>query len=234
MKHLKKYIGIALLALMGNLILTSCGEEETPSTPQAGKGRITLAVATTSGAKKTMNARIASPGQLSFTKGKIKFREVVFDGEMGGKSISETVEKIAVIDYSDGKINPEVFIEIPTGIYTDVNLGVEIQDDGSDPSIVIEGTYMHSEDGRSLPIRFEFNSGEVFEANAQRVEIKEGTNLVGQITFDALDWFSVISAEELDNAVLANGVIIISETKNSDIFDEVADRLDVATQAVFK
>lgn len=234
MKQVKNYLKLAMIALLGNLVLISCGEDEAPTAPQAGKGRITLAVSTTSSARKTLNSRITSPGQLTFTKGKIKFREVVFDGEMGGKSISETVEKIAVIDYSNGKITPQVFIDVPAGIYTDVNLGIEIQDEGKDPSIVIEGTYISSKDGKSRPIRFEFNSGEVFEANAQRVEIKEGTNLVGKITFDALDWFSVISSEELDNAVLTNGVIVISETRNSEIFDEVADRLDVATQAVFK
>ena len=53
-------------------------------------------------------------------------------------------------------------------MYTSVNLGIELQDENSTPSVVIRGTYTNS-DGIDIPIRFEFNSGEVFEANAELV-----------------------------------------------------------------
>jgi hypothetical protein len=66
------------------------------------------------------------------------------------------------------------------------------------------------------------------------VDIEAGTNLIGKITFDALSWFSTVSADQLDNANLNDGVIIINETKNVSIFDIVADRLDIETQAVFE
>ncbi len=99
--------------------------------------------------------------------------------------------------------------------------------------INIEGTYTNSDD-EIIPIRFEFNSGEVFEADAASVVLEEGTDVVAKITFDALSWFSTISAAQLDNAILTEGTIIISETKNANIFDIVADKLDVDTEAVFQ
>ena len=108
-----------------------------------------------------------------------------------------------------------------------------MQDDGSDPSVVIEGTYTNS-DEVDIPIRFEFNSGEVFEANATSVTIEAGSTITGRITFDALAWFSTISATQLDDATLTDGTMIISATSNSTIFDTVADRLDIATDAVFE
>lgn len=226
----KKKLSFMASFLLVCLFLIGCGTEENNVT--LDKGRITLQVATTSKSTSFVNGRETNVNKLSFTKGKIKFREVVFDGYLGGRPISITHEQIAVIDYATGTISPSVFLEVDPGEYKNVNLGIEIQDDGSDPSIVIEGTYISSE-GKTIPLRFEFNSGEVFEAEAESVKITAGSNIVGKITFDALEWFSVISAEALDNATLTNGVMIISETSNSEIFDQIADRLDVATQAVF-
>ncbi len=219
---------MAGLFLSASVLFTSCTEDDaSPAT-----GRVKLAVATTSSSTGNAAGRELVANELKFTGGTITIREIVFDGE-STQSVSRTIEQIADINYATGNISPEIIVEVPAGEYRSVNLGIELQDDSNDPSVVIEGTYTNSNE-EDIPVRFEFNSGEVFEANATSVMIEAGADIVGKITFDALDWFSVITAEELDNATLSAGVMVISETSNADIFDQVADRLDVATQAVFE
>lgn len=221
-------IMMAGLFLSASVLFTSCTEDDaSPAT-----GRVKLAVATTSSSTGNAAGRELVANELKFTGGTITIREIVFDGE-STQSVSRTIEQIADINYATGNISPEIIVEVPAGEYRSVNLGIELQDDSNDPSVVIEGTYTNSNE-EDIPVRFEFNSGEVFEANATSVMIEAGADIVGKITFDALDWFSVITAEELDNATLSAGVMVISETSNADIFDQVADRLDVATQAVFE
>ena len=221
-------IMMAGLFLSASVLFTSCTEDDaSPAT-----GRVKLAVATTSSSTGNAAGRESVANELKFTGGTITIREIVFDGE-STQSVSRTIEQIADINYATGYISPEIIVEVPAGEYRSVNLGIELQDDSNDPSVVIEGTYTNSNE-EDIPVRFEFNSGEVFEANATSVMIEAGADIVGKITFDALDWFSVITAEELDNATLSAGVMVISETSNADIFDQVADRLDVATQAVFE
>ncbi|MEQ9219923.1 MAG: hypothetical protein RLO17_17845 [Cyclobacteriaceae bacterium] len=215
--------------LSAGLFLSSCNDND--ATP--GKGNIYFGVITTSGTTGNAGSRVAAANDLVFTGGKITIREVVFDGDNGGQSVSRTIEQIAEINYATGAVTPEIVVEVPAGDYTSVNLGIEMQDDGDDPSTVLEGTYTNSNE-ESIPVRFEFNSGEVFEANASSVTIAEGADIVGKVTFDAIDWFSVISAEQLDNATLTEGVMVISSTSNTGIFDAVADRLDVATEATFE
>lgn len=227
-KHLR--FVITLCFTLSFTALWGCMEDDSIA---PGMGRIKFEVSTTSGKTKSVSGRILAANTLTFHSGKIVIREVVFDGDTGGQSVSRTIEQIATIDYSTGKVTPEIYVQVPAGEYTSVNLGVELQDENSKPSVIIEGTFVNSQN-KSIPVRFEFNSGEVFEADAARVTIHEGADIVGKITFDAIDWFSVVSASELEDATLTNGVIVISETKNSDIFDKVADRLDVATQAVFQ
>lgn len=215
------------LVLGTGLFFSSCSDDD-----EISNGRVRLAVSTTSSSTGNVS-RVAAANDLKFTRGTITIREVVFDGENGSQSVSRTIEQIADIDYATDSVSPAVIVEVPAGNYTSVNLGIELQDDGNDPSVVIEGTYTNSNE-EDIPVRFEFNSGEVFEANAASVTIEAGADIVGKITFDAVSWFSVVSADELDNATLTNGTIVISSTNNPDIFDIVADRLDVATQAVFE
>ena len=225
-----KFLFVVFTAIILICVL-SCNTEKI-TVPELSQ--FELVVITTSSNVSTLNGRVVSTNDLQFNSGFITIREIVFDGDLaGGNSVSITHEQIAVIDYATGTITPEIFIEVTSGTYTSVNLGIELQDDGAEPSMVLEGIYTNSDDV-VIPIRFEFNSGEVFEANANSVTIEGNTDLIAKITFDALDWFSVIGASELDEAIQTNGIIIISETLNSDIFDAVADRLDVGTEIIFE
>jgi hypothetical protein len=227
---IKNLVASSAFALLSSFLI-SCSSDDTNTSSTNGDVNLKLAVNTTSSS--VVNKSSLEANDLTFNSGFITIREVVFDGENGNTSVSRTKEKIAIINYATGEITPEVSMVVPAGNYTSVNLGIELQDENDDPSVVIEGTYTNS-DGDIIPIRFEFNSGEVFEANAAQVELAEGTNVVGKITFDAVSWFSTVNANMLDNANLTDGTIIISETKNSSIFDIVADRLDVETQATFE
>lgn len=222
-----KTIIFGITILLVSMLLTSCSDDPTPM------ARMKLEATTTSSSTSTQG-RLTATNDLEFTSGFITIREVVFDGDNNdGTSVSRTHEQIAVIDYATGVITPEVIVTVPAGIYSSVNLGIELQDDGDDPSMVLEGTYTNSNDV-VIPIRFEFNSGEVFEANATTVTLSTDTDVVGKISWDALDWFSVISTARLDAATQTDGTIIISGTSNAGIFSDVADQLDVGTQAIFE
>ncbi|MFD0992402.1 hypothetical protein [Tenacibaculum geojense] len=223
-----KFVNMLLLASFF-LLLTSCSEDEVST-----NARVKLVVNTTSNTSGTQ-LRSSIQNQLNFSSGYITIREVVFDGEnqSTNQSISRSHEQIASVNYQTGAISPELIVTVPGGLYSNVNLGIELQDDTSNPSVVIEGSYTNS-NNEELPIRFEFNSGEVFEANAQTVMINNNADIVGKITFDAISWFSTVTAEQLDSAILTNGVIVISSTSNTEIFSIVADKLDVDTEAVFE
>ncbi len=224
-----KTIKLTLVTLVTSILffLVSCSDDDI--NPNA---TIKLEVATTSGSTSVQSKLVVTNG-LEFTSGSITFTEIVFDGQNGTVSVSRTHEQIATIDYATGIVTPEVIISVPPGNYTNVNLGIELQDENDTPTVVIDGTYTNSND-LIIPIRFEFNSGEVFEANAASVVIEERADLIGKITFDAISWFSTITASQLDNATLTDGVIVISGTSNAAIFDTVADRLDVDTEVVFQ
>ncbi len=177
-----------------------------------------------------------SGGDLQFNEGFITIREVVFDGDLvNGLSHSITHSKVVVFDFATGAGTPDdEVIELPAGEYKNVYLGIELQDVNDDPTLVLKGTY-EKDNGIVYPIRFEFNSGEVFEAEAASAVIAPGTTAIAKITFDPHAWFANVTFEMLENSTVnANGVIVISETQNANIFDIVANGLDLATEAVFQ
>jgi hypothetical protein len=178
-----------------------------------------------------------SAGDLQFTDGFITIVEVVFDGDrVGGESVSISREGVVVYDFGTGGSEPEdQVVDIPPGDYNDIYLGIELLDENDQPTLVIEGTYEKESDGQIYPLRFEFNSGEVFEADAPSATVLPNTTAIAKITFDPHAWFSRVSFSMLENArVNNNGVIVISEESNEAIFDLVADGLDLATEAVIQ
>ena len=229
---------ILLVTFIGSLaFLTSCSKDDDTGSGNATLS-ITAGIAGTNGNRQaTSNVSSRMNENISFTSGYVWVTEIVFDGSLqSGPSISRTVERFSKIDFATGVATPALDdITIPAGTYTFVNLGIELRDEDAQPAIIMEGTYTHT-DTSIIPIRFEFNSGEVFEAEtSQQVEVNEDQTVLSRIVFDPQVWFSVVSTNALDNAnVNGDGVIVISESRNASIFDIVADRLDVSTQSVFE
>lgn len=185
--------------------------------------------------KNVVNYR--SGGDLQFTDGFITITEVVFDGDLvGDESVSISTEARFTYDFGTGESDPrDNVIDIPAGTYNDVYLGIELLDENDKPTLVIEGSYEKQADGQIYPLRFEFNSGEVFEAEASSAVVLPDTPAIAKITFDPHAWFAGVSFSRLENARVNNeGVIVISETSNAGIFDLVADGLDLSTEAVFQ
>lgn len=211
-------------------IFASCKKEEITT-----DATITVSAAIVNSPATINSTDSQQSSTLDFKSGYVWVQEIVFDGDMkDGTSISKTVERSSKVDFATGMASPSLDdVIIPMGEYTSIDLGVELRDEDNQPSIVMEGTYTRM-DGTTSPIRFEFNSGEVFEAESDGASVMIDQTAISKITFDPSVWFSVISSERLDNASTDDeGVIVISETKNAEIFDDVADRLDVSTQAAF-
>ncbi len=211
-----------LFSLVGVLVFTGCKKKDTETA-------VSVSIK-----MKTTDVNFKNTPTLEFHSGYVVIREIVFDGDLeNGGSVSITHEQISKIDLATGLADPEVNVYIPAGSYRYVNLGIEIQDENDIPSVVAEGIYTDST-GQQIPVRFEFNSGEVFEANADAYTFEPGRSAIAEIDFSPAVWFSTVTTAMLDNAERVNGVILINESVNTDIFDIVADKLDDATDAQFK
>lgn len=216
------------------ILFTGCSNDDSVGSGNATL-KITAGITNLSSTGKQSTSKMNE--NLSFTTGYVWVSEIVFDGTLTtGSLISRSVTRFSKIDFATGVSTPSLDdITIPVGDYTYVNLGVELRDEDAQPSVLLEGTYTRTDSSVS-PIRFEFNSGEVFEAEtSQQVSVTENEAVLSKIVFDPNVWFSVVPTAALDNATVnGEGIIVISGTSNTPIFDLVADRLDVSTESVFQ
>lgn len=228
MKKVSQLFKVTAILLLSTLLFTNCNNDDDDDNTTMS---ISFKMKTTS----TPTTKFtALDNSLVFNSGSVTIREIVFDGERTpGGSVSITHEQVSTIDLVTGVASPAVDVIIPAGEYTSVNLGIEIQDENDLPSVIAEGIYTDGS-GIETPLKFEFNSGEVFEAEAEAHTFAPGTSAIAEIDFSPAVWFSTITGTMLDDAERVSGVILVNENTNSDIFDIVADKLDETTQAEFK
>lgn len=173
--------------------------------------------------------------RLTFDSGFITIVEMEFEAESDNNdllSVEFNLEQNTIIDFATGVSTPDINnVLIPAGIYDEVSVSIELQDETDAPSVVLFGTYL-TPTGEAVPVRFEFNSGETFEVEREGRIVFAGDEVaIAQITIDPVAWFAAVTDEEMTEASRnAEGVIVISETQNPDIFDIVADGLDLATE----
>jgi len=230
MKKMKFITLVVAVLVMTSLTFTSCEKDETSSEPKVGLkfNTVTTPFSVNGDLKSAQQAK-----ELSFTSGFITLRELQFEVETENDSveIDFEIEMNTKIDFATGETNPDIsFAVIPAGTYNEMEVEIELQDEGDAPAMVLNGTYVDA-DGVSHDVRFEFNSGETFEVEKEGViTFSTSESALAQITFNPAVWFAEVTNEELAAATKTDGVIVISETKNPEIFDIVADGLDLATE----
>jgi hypothetical protein len=180
-----------------------------------------------------VNARMAMNNSVTFNTGFITIREIQFEARQGDNdSIATKLEQEVKIDFATGATAPDISaLTFEAGTYQEVEVEIELQDKGTQPAIVLEGVYRDGQ-GLAHPLRFEFNSGETFEVEKEgNITFAHNQGILAQVTFDPTAWFAGVSAEQFALATRnTQGVIVVSATRNTNIYEVVANGLDLATE----
>ena len=222
-KQILKFCVISF-SLSAPFFLQSCSEDE------VSQAQVQLSFNPVNTSQSISAGRVKA-NALEFTEGTIRIAAIQFEAETDSDSIEVDWEQNVVMDFATGMTTPDLSaMTFPLGTYREVEVEVELLDENSVPSIIINGTFTDSNNG-THPIRFEFNSGETFEVEKEgTITFGEGDRVLSQITFNPGAWFSEVSSAALESATKdSSGVIVISSTQNTRIYDIVADGLDVAT-----
>lgn len=215
------------LLLIGFLGLTACEDEVSQPTVQ-------FKFVTDNTANTLPGGRVAA-NSLTFTSGTIRLEEIEFEAEVEGTdSVEADIDMMVEIDFATGQTNPDLSgLVFPAGIYTETEVELELLYEGNNgtPGIEVEGTFVDSQ-GASHTIKFIYNEDQTFEVEREgTITFTEGASVIAQITFDPGLWFTGVTSADLEAAIKDNnGVIVISENSNSDIYDIVADGLDLASE----
>lgn len=226
-----------MLVLAVTFVSCSPESEVTPESQIGVQFNTLQAGLTTQAISKDSQVKAAS-GSFSFTTGYIAIGKLEFEAEADNDSIEIEfeLEQNTIIDFATGITTPDISnISIPAGTYEEVEVEIELREESEEPAILLFGTYV-APDGVQHDIRFEFSSEESFEVEREGVILLEENQVaIAQVTFDPAAWFAAVTDENLVNATKnTDGTIIISSTENVEIYDIVADGLDLASDVEMK
>jgi len=113
------------------------------------------------------------------------------------------------------------------GFYDEIELKVEglKKDAGNKPVFYLSGVYSKT-DGTLVPIVFTVNENVVFKTEKNNVEVTPDISVFTSTILLYLDELLLdVQISDLENAALTNGVIVISDNSNSDLYDIIMHNL---------
>jgi hypothetical protein len=189
----------------------------------------------------------ASPlynGKLTFSSGYFSLYKLSFDGKRKkGDDVDFEKEYISPLQvaFDPNNASQELMFTIPQGIYEKIEMKFETDDDNGIVSLKVVGNYQNTS-GDNIPVYLEINESEVFEltgtaSSGQEIVLDKDVATKAKVLFNVSYWFESVSMNSFENAVLTsvNGTdaIVISNTSNESIYDNIIDRLEESDKIIF-
>jgi hypothetical protein len=208
-------VGVASMLLFGSCKKSSSDEASADSTMQFQLKAANPLV--------TVN-RLTAPGTILWTSGSASASEVKLEAKQNSSDIEFKSSRVQQIDlFASVLINVGNFV-IPVGTYSEVEFKIELNQNGSNPSLELNGQYT-SGTGVVTPVAFNLNG--LFELKAEQTNvIVTGNSSIDALTTLDLSFVSNgITQVMLNSAALTSGKIIISASANINLYNIITNNL---------
>jgi hypothetical protein len=238
MKKTKFILSVSLVVL---IFLAACQKDEKPSVALTAKATEAIAATQTSSDGGPIFTTEPSsndvPLRFVWNEAWIYISRIEFSGELikpsvglikGDPNIHIEWQGYQRVDLLG---EPKVFatLEIPDGNYQNIELSMTSSrlNDMLNPNFYFSGSY--DPENYGLPFAVSVNQGFtiVMKIESGTINAQSGNFLDGQIEVSLDNLFNGITAEELNNAELTGGVILISSKHNQDLYVKILSNLQV-------
>ena len=224
-----------VLALL-TLSFVACQEEDLNESGQAKMGVRLVALNTSYSlpvAGSSTKSAVAESPFLTWDEVQMVVSEVKLEAELKSLITHEDSIEIEfkwngpqVIDLLDSTLSFGNFMLQP-GFYDEIELKVEgeREDASPDPVFYMSGTYTNA-GNETIPVVVEVYSDMEFKTEKESVEVTDNNlDITSTIQLYLDELMAGISPEQLDNAELTEGVLVISAESNNDLYQLVAGKL---------
>lgn len=227
MKKTNFKLGLAFL-LGATVILSSCSKDDA-----IGNGNINYQVKPTgftgtiasTGINSGLTGLIGLSNTLTFTSGSVNVSEIDFEAESNTVEIEYELKRFININLLS--LSPILgSINIPEGTYDEVELKLVLKKstDNTIP-LTLRGTYRDA-NGLSTPVEFFFNDEYEIEVEAEDVVISSNADYIGLINLQLNKLLVNIGSNDLSGATKTNGVIVISSSSNTSLYNKFKSNLN--------
>ena len=238
MKNLQKLSFIGAIALT---TLFSCNSDDEPTV--IGEGEVRMGIGVKLSNNSVPGARVTASG-LDIRSGYLQVKEIELETEGVDENgefereIEYKFPEIKKIDFNELDPGVDFFINIPAGNYEEIEFEIDLIDNRNEPSIHLEGIF-NKQDGSSIPFRLEVFGDDdddldfevELEAEDDELFFLDGVNNpLALLEIDGQGWFSGISNDELENADLTDGVLVINRSTNQSIYSRVLQKIEDSSE----
>ncbi len=212
---MKTFQIILALTSVASILLFSCKKEE--NTPV-----LTYQLKKSSASSGTIAGRIMG-GSVQWTAGYASVVEIEFEAQKENIEVEYKSEVRKKIDLFS-PLSTLGVINVPPGIYNDIEFEVEVQPNGSDAAFQLNGSFTNGS-GVITPVVFKLNTALEIESEQSNITIVDGASLTAFTTLNLSLLTTGVTESMLNNATLTAGVIEISATSNTNIYNIIFDNL---------
>jgi len=171
---------------------------------------------------------VTTPG-ITWSSGSVTAGKISFEAKKG-KNKEETNKEAIHLEL----VNPptiDIFglntllgnIQLPTGVYKEVELKILLKKSESAPSLLLEGKFKNGQ-AVETPLQFKLNDEVNLKIEHEDISAT-GVDFVSVINFELDKLFAQVTPAELNSATRTNGVIVISSTSNTALYTKVKTAL---------
>ena len=161
-------------------------------------------------------------GNIQWTSGYGSATEIKFEAESNSHEVEFKSQVPQRIDLFSGIVNLGN-ITLPAGIYNEVEFKIELNPTTTDPSLQLNGQFTSG--GVTTPVIFKVNNALEIETEKKNVVITDNSSYTALTTLDLSLLTRGVTETMLNNAVRTNGVIVISLTSNTQIYNIIVNNI---------
>lgn len=233
--------GIIALVAFTVLSLAACKKNgTTPSSKnsqltfqmQADNASANLSATTSASGLATSSTFTGIPG-LTFTSGIANISQFKFEAKRNGVEIEVSSKKLTNIDLFAA--SPSIAgVTIDTGTYREIELRAIFQKSADTTAIPLQlkGSFTSS-GGTVIPIEFDLNDNATIKSEVEDVHVTSTTDFAALIHVHLKKLESGITAADLEAGKLTNGVLVISNSSNTVIYNKILNNFTNCGEAEF-
>ncbi|MEJ7694397.1 hypothetical protein [Daejeonella sp.] len=231
---MKSFITFGMTVLSTVLILSSCEKDDS-----SGSGKLsykvkpanfTASIGTTiSGSGLPVGPTTNS--SITWTSGSLYISEIDFEAESKNNEIEFELKQPVTVDLFN--LSPILgSITIPDGTYDEVELKLELKKSTSNIPLTLKGTYTDA-NGAKIPVEFYLNEDFEVEVEAEDLVVKGTNDYLGLINVQLNKFLTNVITADLSSATKTGGVIVISNTSNSNLYAKLKANLNAFADCDF-
>jgi len=210
---------LLLTAAAATMVLGSCSKSDSGGTTDS-----TLQFQLKADNPMVVVNKMDAPGSILWTSGSASATQVKLEAKQGVNELEFRKTQLQQIDLFASVAVGLGNVVIPAGTYTEVEFKIDLNQNGSNPSMELNGTYT-SGTGIVTPVVFTLNGLFQLKAEQNNVVITSNSSFTALTTLNLAFVSSGITQALMNSATISAGKINISASSNTNLYNIIVNNL---------